>query len=72
MNDITYIDLSVGHAISTYSGVFGPQVCQGKVVLVKVTLSYILHKRHVHSLHYLLFVETAPAEIKTGLDYIKL
>lgn len=50
----------------TYSGVFGPEVSQGEVVFIKVTLGQTLHDHHVHSFNLLLMVETTPTTGDTG------
>lgn len=43
-----------------YSGVAGPEVLQGKVVFVKVTLGQPLHDHHIHGFNPLLVEESTP------------
>lgn len=47
-------------AMVTYSGVVAPEVSQGEVVFIKVSLGETLHQHNIHTLDFPLAVETTP------------
>ena len=69
VNRISTIKLSMAirlqPPLDTYRVVVGPEVSQGEVVFVKVTLGQTLHNNNVHTFNLPLVVETTPTSRKT-------
>lgn len=67
---ISFLPLSHSYGsaspVVTYSGVVGPEVSQGEVVFVKVTLGQALHDHHIHGFNPPLMVESTPTTRDTG------
>lgn len=57
--------ISVYTPLGTYGGVVGPEMSQGEIVFVEVTLGQTLHDHNVHTFNLPLLVETTPTTRET-------